>query len=182
MTNSTEQWKAAKGFHGLLEVSNLGNFRTITRTVNGRVIEGGVKRPSHSNNGYLEVRMSIEGIHHRNYAHRIVWATFKGSIPVDKQVNHKDMDKSNNALDNLEIVTASENVKHAYANGRTHKTATKYTEEIVLKYIELRSKASYTEKGLITRECNEKLCKALNMTPKELGRIPFTELYKRLIK
>lgn len=46
-------------------------------------------------------------------AHRIVWAIVKGECPSDKQVNHKDGNKGNNKIENLELVTASENSRHA---------------------------------------------------------------------
>jgi hypothetical protein len=42
------------------------------------------------------------------------------------QINHKDLDKKNNHLDNLELVTGAENIRHSYANGRAkpwHKTS-----------------------------------------------------------
>lgn len=48
--------------------------------------------------------------------HRLVVETFIGEIPKNKCVNHKDGDKYNNSLSNLEVVTYSENVIHAYEN------------------------------------------------------------------
>lgn len=52
-------------------------------------------------------------------AHRVVWAWFKGPIPEGQQINHKDLDKQNNRLSNLELTTDSGNIQHSYANGRT---------------------------------------------------------------
>lgn len=49
--------------------------------------------------------------------HRLVVQTFIGEIPKGMVVNHKDGDKHNNKLSNLEIVTPSENTKHALENG-----------------------------------------------------------------
>ena len=51
-------------------------------------------------------------------SHILIWVHANGDIPEGMQINHKDMDKSNNALSNLEIVTPSENMRHAYDNGR----------------------------------------------------------------
>lgn len=62
--------------------------------------------------------------YHRVYAcrkkqlwHRFVWEFFHGPIPKDKQVNHKDGNKTNNRLDNLELISQRENLYHAMDNG-----------------------------------------------------------------
>ena len=50
-------------------------------------------------------------------AHRMVWQAFKGSIPEGYELDHIDCNKLNNALYNLDLVTHSENMRRAYANG-----------------------------------------------------------------
>jgi len=67
--------------------------------------------------GYKMV--SVSGCERRHYqVHRVVMEAFVGE-PLDKhtQVNHRDGDKKNNNLFNLEYVTPSENVKHAFDTG-----------------------------------------------------------------
>lgn len=49
--------------------------------------------------------------------HRLIWIAFNGLIPKGLVINHKDGIKSNNSLDNLEVVTYSENQSHALENG-----------------------------------------------------------------
>jgi len=49
--------------------------------------------------------------------HRIVWETFVGEIPEGLQINHKDGNKLNNHLSNLEVVTPKENMRHAVRTG-----------------------------------------------------------------
>jgi len=51
------------------------------------------------------------------YLHRLVWETFMGDIPEGLQINHKDGDKSNNNLSNLELVTPQQNLRHAHDTG-----------------------------------------------------------------
>lgn len=47
------------------------------------------------------------------YAHRVVWVLNHGPIPDGMEINHKDGNKSNNAIENLELVTHQDNMKHA---------------------------------------------------------------------
>ena len=49
--------------------------------------------------------------------HRLVWEAFNGKIEEDKEIDHKDCNKLNNSLYNLELVNHSENMKRAYKNG-----------------------------------------------------------------
>ena len=63
--------------------------------------------------GYCVVRKGKKAL----YVHRLVAATFFGQPhSPDLQVNHKDRNRGNNHVDNLEYVTQSQNMKHAYAH------------------------------------------------------------------
>lgn len=78
----------------------------------GRILTGGI-----NNRGYRTVH--IKHSDKPEFVHRLVAETF---IPNDdpsrkKDVNHKDGNKLNNHVSNLEWVSRSDNVKHAYANG-----------------------------------------------------------------
>jgi hypothetical protein len=42
--------------------------------------------------------------------HRWIWETFRGEIPKGYEIHHKDHNKLNNSLDNLELVTHRENI------------------------------------------------------------------------
>ncbi len=67
--------------------------------------------------GYLQIRRMENGQRVNASAHRLVYHHFFGPIPDGMVVNHLDGVKSNNHPSNLEIVTPSENVKHAYRTG-----------------------------------------------------------------
>lgn len=71
------------------------------------------KRSSVGKDGYHRIMLSGEGKNTTCYLHRLVWEQFHGEIPSGMTVNHKDMDKGNNALDNLELMTQAENLAHA---------------------------------------------------------------------
>lgn len=87
--------------------------------------------PTLCSSGYLTLGSVLGSVH------RLVVKTFMGEIPLGLAVNHKDGDKTNNNLSNLEVVTYSENMRHAYRIGliSTHgskNAMSKVTEEDVL--------------------------------------------------
>ena len=89
-------------------VSSLGRIRMC----NGRISKGHLRK-----SGYYFFRIS--SVSRTQLVHRLVAFSFLGP-PVSQQrsqVNHKDLDKGNNAVDNLEYVTASENATHRFTQG-----------------------------------------------------------------
>ena len=106
--------------------------------------------PQLDKDGYEKVALMCIDSRHRFSVHRLILETFN---PVDNmrelQVNHIDGNKQNNALSNLEWVTCSENIKHAYANKLHSQTgsrnaASKLTEGQVLEIIDLLLQRKYT--------------------------------------
>ena len=114
-----EIWHPCAGYETHYEVSNLGNVRSIERMVLHE--EGGLKRnPSKvlkqgkGSNGYLTVSFSVDSIKSNHSVHRLVARAFIPNESNKPQVNHKDGNKHNNHVDNLEWMTRSENGLHAY--------------------------------------------------------------------
>lgn len=105
----TERWLPVVGWEGWYEVSDLGQVRSIrfNKIMNGR--DGG--------EGYLRVTLVADGRSTSKKVHRLVACAFLGPLPPGFQTNHKDGDKKNNRLDNLEFVTRSANMLHAYEKG-----------------------------------------------------------------
>ena len=109
MSNSVI-WRPITNYEGLYEVSNQGEVRSIKKNTVLRQTIG-------KKNGYCYVCLSKNGRSIRKLVHRIVAMAFIEN-PLDKRtVNHKDGDKTNNNVKNLEWATYSENHKHAFANG-----------------------------------------------------------------
>lgn len=74
-----------------------------------------------SGSGYRIIDFHYNRKPYKALAHRIVYSYFKGEIPDGMQINHIDGDKGNNALSNLEVVTPSENMRHAVYIIKTNK-------------------------------------------------------------
>ena len=70
-----------------------------------------------TNSGYREVILSHKGVKHYFLIHRLVALTFIENKYNARTVNHKDGNKLNNKLDNLEWMSDSDNLKHARNNG-----------------------------------------------------------------
>lgn len=117
---ANEIWKDVLGYGGYYAVSNLGRIKSLDRyarnNINGgkRYIPGRIISQKTKSNGYKEVSINIDRSKRSRYVHRLVCEAFFGKIEDKLAVNHKDGDKSNNRLDNLEICTYSQNSKHSY--------------------------------------------------------------------
>jgi hypothetical protein len=85
----------------------------------------------------LSIGLTVEGVPHQRLIHRLVYEAFNGTIPDGKQINHINGDKTDNRFENLEIVTAQENMRlmrqmrGAYNAGELHPHS-KLTADIVL--------------------------------------------------
>jgi hypothetical protein len=62
---------------------------------------------------YMQIDFVCKGQYTRKRVHRVVWEAFNGRIEGRMEVNHKDLDRTNNWLDNLEVVTHQQNLQHA---------------------------------------------------------------------
>lgn len=117
-----EEWRDIKGYEGLYQVSNIGNVRSVTHTTvhrDGKVVryEGKTLTPHNGDNGYKCVNLSKNGLVNLANVHRLVAETFLPKDDGKNVVNHKDGNKHNNTVENLEWVTCSENSKHAVRTG-----------------------------------------------------------------
>ena len=71
-------------------------------------------KPIAGSDFYLRVMACKEGQYKRIAIHRAVWEAFNGPIPGRLEVNHKNLDRADNRLENLELLTHQENVQHAH--------------------------------------------------------------------
>lgn len=101
----TEQWKDVEGFEHLYQVSNIGRVRSLPRTTtSGRIL-----KPAVDKDGYLRVRLVDGKVSKNFYVHRLVALAFIPNPCGFPVINHKDEDKQNNRVDNLEFCTIKYN-------------------------------------------------------------------------
>lgn len=62
---------------------------------------------------YQIASLCRDGAYVRRSVHRLVWEAFNGPIPGRLEINHKNLNRSDNRLENLELVTHQQNVQHA---------------------------------------------------------------------
>ena len=121
-----ELWKPVKGYEGLYEVSNYGNVRGLaTRTHNGYgsfIKSGKLLRPTTDKDGYLVVGLRDRGRNKTAKVHRLVAEAFIPNPNGFLQINHKDEDKSNNCVSNLEWCTNTYNLNYGHRSEKAGKT------------------------------------------------------------
>lgn len=111
-----EIWKDIEDYEGLYQVSSFGKIKSLPR--NTTIKKARILKPSIDKDGYYKVPLSKNGIIKRCFVHRLVAQTFlenKNNYPV---VNHKDENKQNNNVDNLEFCSIKYNTNYNGANFR----------------------------------------------------------------
>lgn len=121
-----EVFKPVPGYEGIYEVSNWGAVRSVTRCAKCvlgkrhveavRVIKGKIKRQFADIGGYSVVQLSKNNENNTRKVHVLVARAFISNPHNKPFVNHIDGNKQNNNVSNLEWVTGSENMQHAYGN------------------------------------------------------------------
>ena len=100
-----EIWKEVKGYEGIYEVSNIGRVKSL-KFNKEKILKAGL-----NSNGYLTVSLCKYGSQKTRKVHKLVAEAFLYHTPCGFElvVNHIDINKTNNKVDNLELVTSREN-------------------------------------------------------------------------
>jgi len=98
-----EEFRDVPGYEGTYEVSNLGRVRR-----NGKIL-----RPGKDKTGYLLVVLSKNGIRKTYKVHRLVAVAFLLNPQNLPMINHRDEDKTNNCIDNLEWCDSKYNINYS---------------------------------------------------------------------
>lgn len=127
----TEIWKDIKGYEGLYQVSDMGRVKSLSRKINSAI------QPSKSRLKietiltqtrafkYLKVMLANNKVNKVYFVHRLVCSAFMLNPDNLEQINHKDGNKYNNRLDNLEWCSRSDNAKHSFKLGLSYQARAK---------------------------------------------------------
>lgn len=113
-----EQWVDIDGYEGRYQISNIGNVKALAHNRGNRYYLEKILTPTSMANNYQSIGLWNNGFCKRFLVHRLVVSHFIGEIKRGLVVNHIDNNPANNILTNLEITTQSENIKHAFRQGR----------------------------------------------------------------
>lgn len=110
-----EVWRPIDGFEGRYEISNRGRVRSLARC-NEKLQhicwpESIMKQIIHTN-GYMVIWLRKPGSKKKFFVHRLVAFAFLEIVDGKDFVNHKDKNRKNNWLENLEFMTHQENCDH----------------------------------------------------------------------
>lgn len=125
------QWKEIKGFEGYYEVSDIGTVRSVDRVVydikaRARKLRGKELKlceaidNTRNTEGYYVVNLRKNGTSNVRFVHRLVAEAFIPNPNNLPTINHKNGNKHDNTVSNLEWATFSENNTHALLNNLRH--------------------------------------------------------------
>ena len=117
----TEIYKDIKNYEGLYRVSNLGNVMSLNYNRTGKPK---LLKPGKDKHGYLFVILYKDGKKKKFFVHRLVAEAFIPNPDNLPCVNHKDENKTNNSVENLEYCTHEYNINYGTRNERAAKANT----------------------------------------------------------
>lgn len=123
----TEEWRPVVGYEGLYEVSNTGQVRSVGRYYVNSLgkrffLKGKILSLSDNGRGYLRTNLTKDKKTTAKYIHRLVAEAFILNVDGLPAVNHKDEDKTNNSVENLEWCDNKYNDNYGTRNKRVIET------------------------------------------------------------
>jgi hypothetical protein len=109
-----DNWKNIKGYEGIYQINEYGLIKRLANS--DRCSSDRLVKHKYKKNGYAFVCLSVNSKCKYFHVHRLVAIAFIENTYNKSQINHKDLNKTNNHISNLEWVTAKENNTHARTN------------------------------------------------------------------
>lgn len=130
----TEVWEDVKDFEGTYQISNLGKVKSLARIIeyhNGfnRRVKERILYIYYPDGGYPMVLLHTQSKKRRATVHRLLAEAFIPNPENKPQINHKNGNKHDFRIENLEWATAKENSAHALTNG-LHKPIPPFREKV----------------------------------------------------
>lgn len=109
-----EIWRDIPEYEGFYQASNMGRIKSLERFRKGEndclvSLKERILKLYIDSSGYYRVILCKQSIQKKYYIHRLVWSAFNGPIPENMQVNHINEIKTDNRLENLNLMTPKEN-------------------------------------------------------------------------
>ena len=170
LNHEKEEWKDIPNYEGY-QVSNLGRIKSLERIdALGRRVKEKILKPLITRNGYYIIGLYKNSIQKFYYVHRFVWEVFNGQIPKGYEVNHINEVKTDNRLENLNLMTHKENMNYGSRNERVSKKLSKVVLQFTLEGILVKEYTSAIQveretgfsQGNIVNCCNGKYKQAYN--------------------
>lgn len=118
-----EKWRDIADYKGLYQISSIGRVRSMDRIdALGRLRHAQILKHKHNNRGYYTYCLNADGRAKYFLAHRLVAQAFIPNPDELPEVNHKDEDKSNNCVSNLEWCSDKYNLNYGTRKDRICKS------------------------------------------------------------
>lgn len=129
-----EEWRDIKGYEGYYQISNLGNVKSLDRIVdrgNGIFQHRKERIMSKRKNadGYYQAKLNVNKVSKSIGIHILVAEHFLENPNNYSEVNHKDFDRTNNRVDNLEWCTHEYNMRYSKQAGRCKMLDSRYGKD-----------------------------------------------------
>ena len=148
-----EEWRDIVGYEGLYQVSNMGRVKSLARLVispkgiKDHIVQERILSIKVHKFGYLEVSLSSENKRKTYKVHRLVASAFIPNLNNLPQVNHKDENKANNIVDNLEWCTSLYNANYGNRNKKSALAKSKAIVQYDLNLVMVSEHKSLTDAG-----------------------------------
>ena len=177
MTDKQQRFCEINGFPDYIIYENGNVYSKYRLDANNHYKGGFFRKIQLTKNGYHSIILNGSGGYKRLYIHRIVAIHFIDNPNVLPQVNHKDGDKLNNTISNLEWVSDSENKHHASKAGllnsktikktksiiKSNRAKRKLNKDIIFEMKQLRDKGlSYNKIAIILNVSSATICNFFN--------------------
>lgn len=149
ITFDIEEWRDCVEFPDRYQVSNIGNVRSKSYLKTGANIHGTFSflttpKPialATNPDGYIQVRLAVDGLKYSRTVHRMVAQAFISNPDSLPCVNHKNCNRSDNRVENLEWCTNQYNIQYGYDTGNNSNAGEKHPSSIlnVEKVLEIKS-------------------------------------------
>lgn len=146
---------------GIITDYSVNEFGEIKKDTNDYIMKQQIQ------NGYKHVTLQINKKPKRFNSHRLVAIAFIPNPENKPYVNHKDGNRTNNCVDNLEWVTAAENTQHAVKTGLMPPTKEKAVVQFDLNGNKIREFKSLSEAERLTGSMNSKICLCCQLKRKQ---------------